>query len=72
MRDRNSLTKSLHTVTVVSRVARHLQEQDSSLSDLAACRAALELVGQASDWSATDETLAVCVAKVKALRGART
>jgi hypothetical protein len=71
MKDRKSLTKSLHTITAVSGVARYLQTHGGPTSDLAACRAALEILGQANDWSAGDPTLALCVAKVKALREAK-
>lgn len=65
MKDRNSLTKSLHTVSVVTRVALHLQSTDSGLGDVGAVRAALALLGMRADWPQSDEVFAACVAKVK-------
>ncbi len=39
------LAKSLHTVTVVTRVALHLTDADPSLSSIKAVDAALEILG---------------------------
>lgn len=69
--NRTTLTKSLHTVTVVSRVALHLSKLPgySALSPLAVCKKALELVGQPSDYFLSDdEVLKACVDKLKVLR----
>lgn len=70
MRDRDTLTKSLHTVTAVARLARYLQRQPnaSRLTDTEACRHALDILGQPFGWSKEDETFSNCVAKCKALR----
>lgn len=73
MKNRDSLTKSLHTVTVVSRLALHLLNSGfipSGESDTDACREALALLGwtDTENWTRNDETFAACVAKLKAMR----
>jgi hypothetical protein len=70
MRDRKTLTKSLHTVTVVSRVAQMIVPNGTVSAEKAA-RLALAAIGQPDDWAANDETFAACVAKIKALREAK-
>lgn len=62
--ERTTLTKSLHTVTVVSRVA----DRTGLLSHEAAVRQALKDLGMPSDWPATDKTFAACVAALAKLR----
>ena len=66
-RERTTLTKSLHTVTAVSRVALMLAALDKhgrlTASDYA--RQALEILGQPNDWPVQDATFAACVAAVE-------
>lgn len=71
MKDRTTLTKSLHTVTVVSRLAMHLMKDAPSMTDTEACRAALEILGYECDWTRTDDTFAACVAKLKTIKAAK-
>lgn len=66
MKDRKSLTKSLHTVTVVSRVALHFMRHKQSADE--AARGALLILGMPDDWPKSDETFVSCVAKIEALR----
>lgn len=73
MKNRDALTKSLHTVTVVSRVALFLEQSGkpsfAHSTDLDLCRSALEIVGQPNGYSTrVDETLQACVDKLKYLR----
>lgn len=75
--NRTTLTKSLHTVTAVSRVALHWALANNvtcpmSPADADRCvRAALDLLGQPRDWPESDSTFAACVAKVRAMRGGK-
>ena len=72
MRNRDTLTKSLHTVTVVSRVANHLMNAAPDrrpLGQVDAIRDALSIVGQESAWSVTDPTFAACLVALRKLRG---
>lgn len=66
-KERTTLTKSLHTVTAVSRVALMLAALDkhSGLTAADYTRQALEVLGQPNDWPATDATFAACVAAVE-------
>lgn len=68
MKNRTSLTKSLHTITVVTRVALHCCADIRSETD--ACREALRILGWTDEdnWTRNDETFAACVTKLKALR----
>lgn len=73
MKDRKSLTKSLHTITVVTRVALHLlasKTADYRTSDTDLCRDALRVLGWTDEdnWTRNDPTFAACVAKLKQLR----
>jgi len=67
MKNRTTLTKSLHTITVVSRLAQHI---GAGLTDTEACRYALRVLGWSDEdnWTRNDETFAACVAKLKQLR----
>lgn len=70
MKNRTSLTKSLHTVTAVSRVAAHLATLSAGKPDpLAMVMAAIELVGQGTGWASDDETVAKCIAATRKLMG---
>ena len=69
MNNRHTLTKSLHTVTAVSRIALEIA---NGTDKAVACgtvvelvRAALEMLGQPSDWNAGDPTMAACIAAVE-------
>lgn len=44
-----TLAKSLHTVTAIVRVASHLKELDSSVSNEAAVHEALDILGYPND-----------------------
>lgn len=76
MKDRTTLTKSLHTITVVSKLADYLMSQtrgtDTLRSDqyTEACREALRVLGwtDESNWTRNDPTFAACVAKLKQIR----
>lgn len=69
MKDRKSLTKSLHTVTAVSRIAAHLATLSAGKPDpVAMVHSALALLGQPGPWPEDDATVAACVkATVKAM-----
>lgn len=66
---RRTLTKALHTVTVVSRVAFYLIQSDKFTvrSPEAAVRKALEVIGHRSDWRDSDLVFAKCVEATQAL-----
>lgn len=68
MSNRTTLTKSLHTVTAVSRIVHTFAGNLANPAD--AVRYALGVLGQPSDWPESDPTFAACVAKVRAMRGA--
>lgn len=84
MNNRHTLTKSLHTVTAVSRLADNLMSvgtirhtaDDGSIGAtlarandrIAAVRLALDILGQPSAWNAQDPTFAACVAALAKLR----
>lgn len=68
MNNRTTLTKSLHTVSVVSAIAH---QYFSTFSERAACREALRVLGLPMDWADTDPTFAACVAKVAKMRGGK-
>lgn len=78
MTTRTTLTKSLHTVSVVTRVALALPLRTTLASlldpaqnhanDVAAVRNALDVLGMQSDWPETDETFAKCVRAVSKAR----
>lgn len=69
MNNRKSLTKSLHTVTAVSRVALYAMRLNPSMEPAAAVARALDILGQGADWPEGDATVTACVAAVtKALR----
>lgn len=70
MTTRTTLTKSLHTVTVVSRVAL-MQDNNGNQTDVQLVREALGLLGLNPGWPESDPTFAACVAKVRAMRGAK-
>lgn len=66
MNNRHTLTKSLHTVTAVSRLAREMGKVRAdaglpmpTLETLV--RGALDVLGQPSDWSLGDPTMAACI-----------
>jgi hypothetical protein len=63
-----SLTKSLHTVTAVANVARHLHRTGSGHTDAPALTAAaLQILGYTVDArreARSDDTVARCVAAV--------
>lgn len=71
--ERTTLTKSLHTITAVSRVAHYLLTSKTVTSPDPedamdkALSVALALVGQRTDWEPADETLAACRIKLGAL-----
>ena len=72
MRNRTTLTKSLHTVTVVSNVAALIAltrkaSGDHDLPALALVQEALRHVGQSGDWSETDPTVEACTRAVRKL-----
>ncbi len=59
------LTKSLHTVTAVVRVAMHLNERaltDTDIEELVS--AALRVLGH-TGWTKYDPTVAKCIAALK-------
>jgi hypothetical protein len=62
------LTKSLHTVTVVSRLASGLMERSERYTPSEACREALGMIGQPA-YTSSDETFDACVTATKKLRG---
>jgi len=72
MRNRTTLTKSLHTVTAVSNVAA-LVALNRTAQRLPALPAdelvseALRTVGQSADWPAEDPTVMACIAAVRKL-----
>lgn len=64
MRNRQTLTKSLHTVSAVVNLALHLmQGRAVTKTDTpeAFVAAALTILGQPGPWPADDETVAACV-----------
>ena len=72
--DRTTLTKSLHTVKVVSLLAVHLLttcEGSKAKGAMGACREALRLLDMRDDWDANDETMAKCVSTTTRLMDAR-
>lgn len=70
MKERETLTKSLHTVTVISRVAKSIADSSvTSISPTDACRAALRMLGMDDSWTRNDPTFAACVSKAKELIG---
>lgn len=64
---RTSLTKSLHTVTVVSRIAASIERLNPEMDIEVAVRDALETIGQPNDWPRGDVTFAACVRATEAL-----
>lgn len=64
--ERTTLTKSLHTVTAVSRLAHYLltvkplDEIDPAKARAKAISVALALLGQRTDWEPQDPTLMAC------------
>lgn len=71
MTDRSKLTKSLHTVTVVTNVARELARLSGSRhTALALTERALEVLGyDLGDFDADDDTVQRCIASVAKLSG---
>jgi hypothetical protein len=70
MKDRNTLTKSLHTITVVSRVAAHIAATKPSAQTRTLVRDALELIGQGTHWDTSeDETMLRCITATNKLLG---
>lgn len=65
MNTRATLTKSLHTVSIVARVA----DISTPATSEAVVRAALAFLGLPDDYAANDPTFAACVARVNKLRG---
>ena len=68
MNARTTLTKSLHTVSVVARVANTVY---SGAEPDSAVRQALHWLGLEFNFPETDPTFAACVAKVAKLRGGK-
>lgn len=68
MKERSTLTKSLHTVTVVSRIANQLMADGKADFATDACKVALRMLGVEDNWTEADTTFAACVEKVKRLR----
>jgi hypothetical protein len=68
MKDRKTLTKSLHTITAVVNVALHLSKAQTrnnignAKDALHWVSEALDLLGQPGPWDVTDETVQRCVA----------
>lgn len=74
MKVRTTLTKSLHTVSAVSRLALYFSKTESATvgdSSASLVRAALDTLGVWSDWADTDATFAACVAAVNKARGGK-
>lgn len=61
MNNRKSLTKSLHTVTAVSRVACYVRGTINGNDPEQAVRMALDILGQPNDWRLDDATFYACV-----------
>jgi hypothetical protein len=60
---RTTLTKSLHTVTAVSRLAVHLHatRTNGPKRSAALVQQALQILGQAGAWAEDDPTLVACI-----------
>ena len=59
------LTKSLHTVTAVVRVALHINERTLTNTDIEALvQSALQILGH-TGWTKYDPTVAKCIAALK-------
>lgn len=64
--ERKSLTKSLHTVTAVTRVAKYLRAMHpATLAIPNAVSRALVILGQEGPWEKDDPTVLACIAAFK-------
>lgn len=65
--ERKTLTKSLHTVTAVSRVA-HMHLAVTGKNVKVAVRMALKTLGQPGPWPEDDPTVLACIEATKKLQ----
>jgi hypothetical protein len=72
MKDRTSLTKSLHTVSAVVNVALYQRSIGASGGPKMLARLALRILGMPDTWGDEDETFGKCVAGIaKKIGGAK-
>lgn len=68
---RKTLTKSLHTVTAVSRLAAHLYRERLSATINGGIEDALVILGQPKSWPIGDETFNRCAIATHNLLGGK-